>query len=143
MNFWNKLSWEIKVAIGVIAVILVWFYGNKIYKALTNPPTSDTTVAVNENNLTYPVGDYNLLAEHLVSAMFDVGTDEAAIYSVFDNMQTADDLRQLIKSFGQRDYYSFGFPIWKGGLVEWLVYEMSASELQPVKDKFNQLGVAF
>lgn len=143
MKYWNKLSWEIKIAIAVVVAILLWFYGNKIWKALTKPATSDETVQVNDANLTFPASDYPILAEHLVSAMFDVGTDEAAIYQVFDQMQTADDLRQLIKAFGQRDYYSFGLPIWKGSLIEWLTYELSASELQPIKDKFNQLGVAF
>ena len=142
-KFFSNLSTEVKIGIAIAVAILLYVYGKKIWKAFTAPPTSDETVVVNQLQLTYPVGDYSIAAEHIQQAMFDLGTDEDAIYSVFDQMQTADDLRQLIKSFGQREYYSFGISAWTGGLIEWLTYEMSAGELQPIKDKFNQLGVAF
>ncbi len=142
-KLFSNLSTEVKIGIAVVVAILLYVYGKKIWKAFTAPPTSDETVNVNPVNLTFPVGDYSIAAEHIQQAMFDLGTDEAAIYSVIDTMQTADDLRQLIKSFGQRDYYSFGISAWKGGLIEWLVYEMSEAELEPIKNKFNSLGVAF
>lgn len=143
MKFFKNLSWEVQIAVLILLAFAAWYFGKKLWAKFSTPPPPDETVVVNQANLTYPVGDYPIYADQMESAMFDLGTDENAIYAVVNAMQTGDDVRQLIKSFGQRDYYSFGVNNFTGGLIQWLTYEMSAGELEPVRQKFNQLGVAF
>jgi hypothetical protein len=53
--------------------------------------------------LTYSLGNYTQFADQIYAAVLTVfGTDEAAIYAVFNKMQNNLDVAQLIKSFGKR-----------------------------------------
>ena len=53
--------------------------------------------------LTYSLGNYTQFADQIYAAVLTVfGTDEAAIYSVFNKMQNNLDVAQLIKAFGKR-----------------------------------------
>ena len=142
-TYYTAASPLAKVAAWLLVAAAVYFVGKKIYKKFLEPPGADETVVVNANNLTYPVSDYTIYADQVEHAMFDLGTDEDTIFNVLDAMHTGDDVRQLIKSFGQREYVSFGIPLWTGNLIKWLTEELSANELQQVRDRFNLLGVAF
>ena len=49
------------------------------------------------------MGNYTQFADQIYAAVLTVfGTDEAAIYSVFNKMQNNLDVAQLIKAFGKR-----------------------------------------
>ena len=116
-----------------------------LYK-LSNSTQSnkDTSELINEESeaaeaegitLSYPLSNYNIWADSLQAAMFDAGTDESVIYNVFNKLKNPRDLLQLIKAFGVRPYYTFG---WKQGnynLGQWFTEELSTSEF----DKINAI----
>ncbi len=67
--------------------------------------------------LSYPLGQYVILADTLFTAMnssmFDWGTDETQVAGVMYRMKNDLDVNQLIKAFGKRDGYSL--PEWISG----------------------------
>lgn len=108
------------------------------FKTKSNKDTADQVdQELNEAgiNLTYPLSNYSLMADQLQSAMFDAGTDESTIYAVMAKLKNPKDLLQLIKSFGLRTYYQFGWPQGNYNLGQWFQEELSTGE----KDKVNQI----
>jgi len=108
------------------------------FKTKSNKDTADQVdQELNEDgiNLTYPLSNYSLMADQLQSAMFDAGTDESTIYAVMAKLKNPKDLLQLIKSFGLRTYYQFGWPQGNYNLGQWFQEELSTGE----KDKVNQI----
>lgn len=67
--------------------------------------------------LSYPLGQYVILADTLYTAMnsstFDWGTDETQVAGVMYRMKNDLDVNQLIKAFGRRDGYTL--PEWISG----------------------------
>lgn len=112
-----------------------------LYSSLKTKSNKDTADQVDDElnqpgvSLSYPLSNYSLMADQLQSAMFDAGTDENTIYSVMAKLKNPKDLLQLIKSFGLRTYYQFGWPQGKYNLGQWFQEELSDSE----KDKINQI----
>lgn len=131
-------------ATGILALSI--FAINKLTKKASNKDTADQVDnELNESGLTlsYPLSNYNLMADQLQSAMFDAGTDENTIYQVMGKLKNAKDLLQLIKAFGIRTYYQFGWPQGNYNLGQWFQEEINSSE----KDKVNQIlsskGITF
>jgi len=107
-------------------------------KKASNKDTSnivDEELQSSTYNLTYPLSNYNNFADQLQSAMFDAGTDEDTIYNVFRKLKNPKDLLQLIKAFGIRTYYWFGWPQGNYNLAQWIQEELKQGE----KDKINDI----
>ena len=74
-------------------------------------------------NLTYPATDYTNFANRLLNAMSGWGTDEDEIFSVFNQMYTTSDIRQLVAAFGlQKDKT----------LQQWLLSELSSKDMNRI-----------
>jgi hypothetical protein len=86
-------------------------------------------------------------ASRLVQAMDGCGTDEKAVYAVFESLSNIADLYMLIKAFGLRYYqpcaadqpisyleYKFNPRAFGGDIGTWLGYDLSASEVQNVNN---------
>jgi len=112
-----------------------------LYNLFNTSSNKDTADQVDQEldqsglSLTYPLSNYSLMADQLQSAMFDAGTDEDTIYQVMGKLKNAKDLLQLIKAFGIRTYYQFGWPQGNYNLGQWFQEEINSSE----KDKVNQI----
>src|SRR3972149_4626736 len=120
-QYFGKYSNQIYLLLAILAGGLAIFAAWKLYKWLnpTEAPAADETVVVNQNNLSYAIGDYGIMADGLEGAMQASGTDENVIKDIFLQMQTADDLRQLIVAFGKRTNHILGIPQYTESLPYW------------------------
>lgn len=124
-----------KTKIIVIAVItaLIIALGILIYKKLTK--VSDNVIDAAANNkliqeanksivvsdITIPQDQFDLYASKLYTSMKGPGTNEKAIYAVFEALTSRSDVMQLIKTYGLKDNMT---------LVEWINSELNAKELE-------------
>lgn len=95
----------------------------------------DLATAAKKSPLSYPLSQYDIWANQLKQAMFDWGTNEEAIFSVFSKMKNDADVLQLIKSFGVwkiEARYGIPLPFETTGtatLGEALIDELSSSDI--------------
>lgn len=124
-----------KTKIIVIAVItaLIIALGILIYKKLTK--VSDNVIDAAANNkliqeanksivvsdITIPQDQFDFYASKLYTSMKGPGTNEKAIYAVFEALTSRSDVMQLIKTYGLKDNMT---------LVEWINSELNAKELE-------------
>jgi hypothetical protein len=90
--------------IGITAYAL-YKIGSAIYKKLNlNNANNDIKEAeASGQKPSYPIGTYTQLADKIYAAvMYSWGTDEQAIYDVFNSMKNNLDVALLIKAFGKR-----------------------------------------
>lgn len=148
MNLSQYKKYKVPALIGG-SLLLLWYLAPS--KNESNEDTSeqiDKEAAAAENQgikLSYPLSNYNIWADTLQAAMFDAGTNESAIFSIFRKLKNPRDLLQLVKAFGTRAYYSFG---WKQGdynLAQWFNEELSESEIDEINSilKSNNIIYAF
>jgi len=145
-NIFGKYDAQIKLLFALLGAGLLIFAAYQVYKWLkgtTPPPGAEEQQHVNQNNLTYQIGDYSILADSLEAAMVTSGTDEAAVIETLNQLQTADDLRQLITTFGKRTNYVFSIPQYTENLVYWLQEELSGSDKDKVQAVFNKFSIPF
>jgi len=89
--------------VGVILFVIFWKRFSRWFgKAAEVANIEAMQQSVNASNLTFPKNQYSLFADNLFSAMDGMGTDEESIYGVFRQMQTDDDVSQLIVAYGIR-----------------------------------------
>jgi hypothetical protein len=134
------------VAIGVGALVI-----HKIIKKKKNTDGTSSRVApaikdmiVQKENLTITPSDAALFANTLYGAMLDLGTDEKAIYSTIDKINTKDDMLLVIKTFGMKQYLWGARAAFIGqdyNLIGWLRFELSKKEIAKIKPKFNGWGI--
>lgn len=99
-----------------------------------------------EGNTTYANSQFIIWANRLEQAMFDVGTDEAAIYNIFNYLKTDGDLLTLIKAFGMRRYSGGFLPAFlneKLSLVQWIQEELNTSEMKKLNDILKSKGIKY
>lgn len=127
------------LVLGALVLITLVYFASSIYKWIKAQFDPSQQLDIEEENLSYSVPEFELFADQLESAMQGLGTDESAVYHVFNQMNTSDDLKQLIKSFGVRELG------WSGekNLLQWLRAEMNVDDLIPIQTIFNNAGVAF
>lgn len=120
---------------GTILVLLaLWLvldkiggFGETITEAFTGP--GDTSVneeeplTVEETNLTYPLDRYRTYADSLHEAMNYSGTRWSTVYSIIEQMNTADDLAELSNAYGIRNLRIFGVPSGPLNLGQSLIHE--------------------
>lgn len=127
---------------GVAGLLIAW-------ESLTDE--TDTHLPVNTANLTFPLANYNTMADTLQAALGDPTAlihfpDMTQVNSTFAQLQNADDLKALINAFGVRDRDFFGvsfLTLWEGSLTQYLTACLEEDELNPIKAKFTQLNVGF
>ncbi len=106
------------------------------------PSIKDTVIA--KENLTISVSDAGIFANTLYGAMLDFGTDEKAIFSIMDKINSKDDMLLVIKSFGMKQYLwgtRAGLIGQNYNLLGWLKFELSTSELAKIKLKLNSWNI--
>lgn len=122
---------------GIIVIILViWLIFRSIKGGISNIfEIDEETISVNEDNplevdereLTFPERQYDIFADTLYESMNTAGTNWSQILSVFEQMQTLDDVNALINAYGVRTLRFFGFPTVPGNLGQHLVRESTGS----------------
>ena len=120
----------IVIAVVLLIVILVVCYF-KLKKGTTNlidviknkQLANEADAEINPDNISLTQVQINTLADKLHAAMAGMGTDEDAIFAVFNSLNTRSDLLQLIKTFGYRDGET---------LQEWLADDLSTSDISHI-----------
>jgi hypothetical protein len=93
---------------------------------------------------TYNNANYKTLADKLYSAMNTSGTDESAIFSVFQQLKNNIDVLKLIEAYGTRQLYTFGIPT--GGqqnLSQALTDELSSSDIAEINKILFTKGINY
>jgi hypothetical protein len=134
----EKLSTKTKIWLGLLAVAIVVYVSYRIFtKKSPEEATLEASIQqlpVDTTKVTVSTVDLNTLASQLYGAMKGVGTDEDAIFEVFNKIKSKDDLHALIRTFGIRD---------DEDLRLWLKGELSSDDLLVIKSIFDDLGVVF
>ena len=145
---------EARIGLGVAVAggLLYWVY-KKLNKSdkekqkeelqkeaekVKDPDTGKTVDCTGK--LTYAKSWYNSQAEILYTSMFRPGTDEAAIFGVFNKCKSDCDVAQLIASFGLRrqEFYTKSFDL------RWFIYdEMDKNEISEVNRILRTKGIKY
>ena len=151
---------------GAIAVIVVGYAIVSKLKSGIGRAFTDTSTGANvfkpldydPTKVTITDATANSYANQLFDAMKNSGTDENAIYSIFNKIQKKDDFLKVYNTFGKKSYVGYftgGSPStpdkWLGNyddldLVEWLKQELSITNYPTynlVKKTVNNAGLAY
>lgn len=92
----------------------------------------------------YADSQYKTFANTIETAGFDVGTDEAAIYSTFRKLKNNTDYLKLLNAWGKpnRTVYEWGVGR-KMTLPQYIRWEMNDSEVKKVNDILNSKGITY
>jgi hypothetical protein len=112
----NPVTWY--VAGGVIALVIIYLIWSDI-KSFFSPETvhqgtgggeEGPGLDTNPDKLTYPLDQYDIWADRIYEAFNYTGSDWGAVIEIFRQMETADDVKELINSYGVRTLYIFAIP---------------------------------
>jgi hypothetical protein len=98
------------------------------------------------NATTYPASQFYGWANRLENAMFDIGTDENAIFEVFGSLRTNGDFIALKRAFGVREYsggFLPGFVSPDLGLDGWIQQELDGSEISEINAILQRKGITY
>lgn len=137
MNTKNiKISTPVKIAIGGSLLALIYFLTKKGDDTPPSPPIPPVPNKPDRipqgTQYTFGAQQYLNFAESLFTAMDGVGTNEAGIKRVMEQMKTYDDVLALIQAYGRRKWSKW--ELWDLNpkpmtLAEALESELSASEI--------------
>ena len=133
----NKTTRIVLITIAVILLLggVYWFFSkDEEAKAFEND--------IKQNRLSYPDTQYYVLANIIEVASANMGTDEEAIFNVFDEILNYDDLMMLYKAFGKRSFITGGI-LWDSDLTEVLHFEMTTTELSKINGDLAAKGINF
>lgn len=104
----------------------------------------------------YNESQFEVFVNSLVQAMTGCGTDENAIYPVFEAMQNEADIRKLMVVFGVRYYQPcaatspISYAVWQvndkaygGDLSTWLSYDLSSGEISYINSILRERGINY
>jgi hypothetical protein len=144
------------VVIGIIAFIIYRKIKNRqkaIYTAASTMAGMEEELSnLNTSQATLSKGDAIIIAQNLLNAMDQWGTDDAAIIDNLSRAKTKGDLNLIIQTFGVKPYDGAGLSdtflsriVWRlmKNLNGWLRAELSGATLTKVKAIFDNLGVPF
>ena len=136
----NKNLWIYGGALGLIALVVAYYFGSRTGKASVTVLNEAGNAAneINAAGLTYRLSTYDQMAAGIYEAVSGIFTDEQAVYSEFSQLRTHDDVLQLIKSFGSRGFWGF-----KGTLSEWLYQGMSSSEIAQINSILSRNNIDY
>lgn len=92
----------------------------------------------------YADSQYKTFANTIETAGFDLGTDEAAIYSTFRKLKNNTDYLKLLNAWGKpnRTVYEWGVGR-KMTLPQYIRWEMSDTEVKKVNDILKSKGITY
>jgi hypothetical protein len=151
---------------GAIAIVVIGYaIVNKLKSGITgsfsdNAKGANPFVGLDYDPTKVTISDAtaNSYANQLFDAMKNGGTDENAIYNVFQKIQKKDDFIKVYNTFGKKSYVGYftgGTPTKADSilgnyddldLVEWLRQELSVANLPTynlVKKTVNNAGLAY
>ncbi len=127
---------------GILAIYLLFFRRKKSEvleeQALTQEASGGST--------SYPDSQFYAWANRLEQAMFDVGTDEDAIFDIFGSLRNNSDFLKLKQAFGIRNYtggFVPGFLSDDLSLDGWIAQELDGSEINEINSILSRKGITY
>lgn len=117
------------IAIIVVIIILVVFFKFKdikdliVDKAANQKLVDEANKTINIEDISIPQDQFHVYAEKLYKAMKGLGTDEDAIFDVFNQLNSRSDVQQLIKTFGVKNGQT---------LSEWLYDDLDSADIEHI-----------
>lgn len=142
-----KNNWLLIVQVLLAIGLLVAIYrgGKRFLEWLEKEPDfSEELQKPSQGQLSYDRSYYKGVADSLETEMrFEIFPDVEDVVESLEKMNSKADMTQLIISFGTR----LRGPEWMGykpeNLLKWLSYYFSGSDLNEIKEQFNQYGIPF
>jgi len=131
------------IGIGAVAILYWIFFRRKKSDVMEEQALQQEG---SSNNPTYPASQFYGWANRLENAMFDIGTDENAIFEVFGSLRTNGDFIKLKQAFGVREYtggYLPGFVSPDLGLDGWIQQELDGSEISELNAILQRKGITY
>lgn len=122
------------VILGVIVFVVFYYFGSRNGKAAAagnDEGAAEQKAAEQANPLTYELSQYTAMADRLESAMFQINTDEPAVYDVFSKLRNKADMLKLNQVFGNRRQ------LWTWGgsnLARWISDQLDPDEIEHVNE---------
>lgn len=142
---------------GIVAVAVVGVVGYALYKITQKlggeeeqdrKEDKDIVSEIEQESkkkpASYADSQYKTFANTIETAGFDLGTDEAAIYSTFRKLKNNTDYLKLLNAWGKpnRTVYEWGVGR-KMTLPQYIRWEMSDSEVKKVNDILKSKGITY
>lgn len=145
----SKVVQNKSLSIGLL--ILISLFVLSFYKkiiALFNSPSEEKNNQQQKiiddllvgNNATISIVTAQNIADTIYQALDRFNDDEDLIYSQFDLIKNADDMKLVYKQFGLRQYLlgtGANYLGQKMSLVEWLNNDLTTSELSKIQNKLS------
>lgn len=125
-----------------LVLILAIIYAVRFFKQKPDAGIDGAKESIDKSKLTFPLGQYGLFADQIEEATDGFGTDEAAIYDVFESLNNISDVSQLIVSYGKRWYPDKVIP-YKITLGNLMAEELDHKELSKVNDLLSNKGINY
>lgn len=125
----GKIYGAAAILVVVIIVVIVFLIKKKKLKNLivdtqrNQELINEANITINTDDITLTQDQFSTYAAKLYKAMKGWGTNEQAVYNVFEDMDTRSDVQQLIKTFGTKD---------KMTLKEWLYDEFNEGDIEHI-----------
>jgi hypothetical protein len=138
-----ELSQKQKIALIIGGGVLTAFLLKRIYRAVTNKGQASS---INTNEApppTRPPGYFNLAADAIEQAVFDVGTDENSIFRVFADLNGNGDFVALFNAYGIRGYFSFATLYVNLNLTQTLQEELTRAEITELNNLLAARNITY
>lgn len=128
------------VVIVLVAVLLAVFWSKikQLINGLSGKVQANAELnqyqAESGESLSLTNAEYTRLADKLYKAVKGVGTDETAIYAVFNALGNKADLLKLIAVFGTKDDMN---------LAQWIYDDLNSSEIRKVNTILANKGIDY
>lgn len=109
-------------------------------KAARSLSNSIGKISIDKNNLSFDSDQYITHAATIFDACNGGGTTEADIVYVFGLMNTEDDIKQLVKSYGVRETFTAYISDGKKALPQLLRSELEMSDYPDIEQKLKSAG---
>lgn len=123
------------LALVIIAAIVIYFARPffKTAKEAVGSRAEQTALQLSGQKKTFGDSEYESMANKIANAINGLGTDEEAIYDVFERLENDLDFVALDKAFGVRDGEN---------MREWIVGDLDSEELQRVNEILSTSGIS-
>lgn len=133
------------IAGGLIAVLAYFLLRPKAAAAQTVDKVQGEAANLLAQGMkkTYSDAQYRIWADNIRNAMFDLGTNEDTLYTVFRYLKNDLDFLALYASFGIRTYYTFGIPNGDWNMSQWFEEELDSSEIAKLNAILSAAGIKY
>ena len=134
-----------KIGIAAVGYFAVLRPAMQKYGSNSNVAVDMANNAIDTNNLTKPTAWYTSAADTLEEAMNGTGTNEDAVYNIFQQLTTGSDLMKLISVFGVRYYEAGTFYSGSGykNLAEFITADFEGDEIDVINNIIQSKGINF